>query len=294
MHTFYKIVKDLRLILCLLFTWSLGVFALEVDSPEGSGTGSSTGSIGDSSSDISVGGARLGQITDFFNEADHPIRFSNTYHLADDFAMLIADNTALFVDLQDIDLTGAGRVIILHPASFIGAAIRSSDPAALDPIAVDSGQVAEVLADEGGYRELCAFEHRLGGTNIAGTLMATLGDGQSVQLNVEVATSANGFEAIEGATEAGGLVISWPNKYCRGVKINNGSCLANRCGMTLGDMIDLAGQAGLPIPTAILAGGVDAVAEWLGAQGYAVNGHCGQVEFLWFIPVGCQCIYVQF
>ena len=64
--------------------------------------------------------------------------------------------------------------------------------------------------------------------------------------------------------------------------------------MTLGDMIDLAGQAGLTIPTSIIAAGVDAVAEWLGARGYAVSGKCGEVELLWLIPLGCQCVYVQF
>ena len=65
--------------------------------------------------------------------------------------------------------------------------------------------------------------------------------------------------------------------------------------MTLGDMIDFANLRNLVIPAAVISAGVDAIADWLYQEGgYTISGRCGDVEFLWFIPVGCQCVYVTF
>lgn len=241
------------------------------------------------------------QADDYFYRSDHTIRFSPDFIPDGDIAIPIADNAGLFVDFQALNPTDdnaiplAFRQITLHPNTFTGGAVLSSDPRGDDPVAVDAFQVSRVIGDLRQYRELCAFDHKVGGPTIAGTILATLGNGQSVKLGAEIGTSMIGFEAIPEATIKGGPVISWPNKFCRGVKINNGSCLPKKCGMTLGDMIDLAGQAGLTIPTSIIAAGVDAVAEWLGHQGYTVNGTCGSVRLIFPpIPLGCQCIYVQF
>ncbi len=235
---------------------------------------------------------RAALVDQFFGQSEITVNFEPGFNPDGDFAFHVADGVGLFVDFGVIPLDGT---ITLHPDSFIGGAVLASDPEAVDPEFVDAKRVSYVVTHETEYRELCAFDHRVGGPNVAGKLWVTLGDGQKVELGAEVGTSMIGFEPIaEAAGDGGRLVISWPNKYCRGVKMNAGSCLPKRCGMTLGDMIDLAGQDNLLIPTWILAAGVDKVAEWLGAKGYAVSGVCGEVEFLWFLPLGCQCVYVQF
>ncbi len=250
---------------------------------------------------LTVTAERIAQTDDYFYRSDHTIRFNPNFIPDGDIAIPIADNVGLFVDFQALNPTDdnavpiAFRQITLHPNTFTGGAVLSSDPRGEEPVSVDAFQVGQVIGDSRQYRELCAFDHRVGGPTIAGTISVTMANGQSVLLGAEIGTSMIGFEALPEATIKGGPVISWPNKFCRGVKINNGSCLPKKCGMTLGDMIDLAGQAGLTIPTSIIAAGVDAVAEWLGHQGYTVNGTCGSVRLIFPpIPLGCQCIYVQF
>lgn len=257
--------------------------------------------IGYSQAESTVMSERVAQTDDYFSRSDHTIRFNPNFVPSGDIAIPISDSVGLFVGFQALNSTDddatpmAFREITLHPNSFIGGAVLASDPRGDSPVIVDALQVSRVIGDTSKYRELCAFDHRVGGPTVAGTLLATLADGQTVELGAEIGASMVGFEAIPEATIKGGPVISWPNKFCRGVKINNGSCLPKKCGMTLGDMIDLAGQAGLTIPTSIIAAGVDAVAEWLGHEGYTVNGTCGQVRLIFPpIPLGCQCIYVQF
>lgn len=244
------------------------------------------------------------QVDNYFDQSDHAITFSPGFNPDGDFAFPVTEGVALFVDLQSLNSdTGSDAdvmpvnlgEIILHPSSFMGGALLASDPAGESPVSVDAFQISQVISKPTEYRELCAFDHRVGGPTVAGTMLVTLANGDTVEVGAEIGTSMIGFDAIPEATVKGGPVISWPNKYCRGVKIDTGSCRPRLCGMTLGDMIDLAGQVGLTIPTAIIAAGVDAVADWLGAQGYAVSGRCGQVRLIFPpIPLGCQCIYVQF
>lgn len=244
---------------------------------------------------------RASMVDAYFAQPEHHIKFRSDYVADGNTAFQIADRVALFVDLQDPDMPlgitvlGRDNTITLHPDTFIGGAIRTSDPSAENPEVVSAAEVARVIAFPADYRELCGFEHQVGGSAVAGTIQATLGSGETVTLGAEVGTSMIDFEERVDAAEEGGVVISWPNSFCKGVKRAKGSCKPLLCGMTLGDMIDLAGEAGVPIPTSILADGVDAVAEWLTGLGYVVSGTCGSVSLIFPpIPLGCQCIYVQF
>ncbi|MEM7582813.1 MAG: hypothetical protein AAF560_05490 [Acidobacteriota bacterium] len=235
---------------------------------------------------------RAAEVDEFFSQSAVEVTIDWATDAEEDFGFHVADGVALYVDFTKVSLAGPVK---LHPDTFIGGAVLASDPEANDPVGIYAWQVSEVVTNETKYRELCAFEHRVGGPNVAGTISVTQADGQTLEVGAEVGTSMIGFEQHAEANSRGGrLVISWPNKYCRGVKIQWDSCRPYRCGMTLGDMMDLAGQAGLTIPTSVIAAGVDAVAGWLGAKGYAVNGRCGEVELLWLVPLGCQCVYVQF
>lgn len=233
------------------------------------------------------------EVDRFFAKADYQVQFRDGYALDSDFAVYVAKGVALFVDLKALNLPDDQlRSLVLHPDSFLGGAVSSTDPTGSNPVLINAAQVSQVTGNGRDYREWCAFTNQMGGVAVAGTIKVSLNNGETMTLGAEVGTTMESFENVSEATKSGGgLVISWPNKYCRGVKIAEGKCKASICGMTLGDMIDLAGQAGLTIPTAILAGGVDMVAGWLGQEGYAVTGRCGEVEFVWLIPLGCQCIY---
>lgn len=248
------------------------------------------------------------EIDNFFNETDLIINLDSDYDPNTDFALHVADGVALFVDLESISqkLQGA-QSITLHPDSFRGGAALSTDLSASNLVDVYSSGVSKVIVDDGAYRELCAFTNQMGGVAVAGVLLATLENGSTIEIGAEVGTSMIGFTPMMSSTvsyidgddvvkaAASRLVISWPDKYCRGVKKNDGVCSSKRCGMTLGDMIDFANLRDLVIPAWIISAGVDAVADWLYQEGgYTISGSCGQVEFLWFIPVGCQCVYVTF
>jgi len=244
------------------------------------------------------------EIDNFFNETDLSINLNLNYDPNADFALHVADGVALFVDFESISrqLNGT-KSITLHPNTFRGGVALSTDLNASNLMDVYASEVSKVITNSGAYRELCAFTDRMGGVAVAGILSVTLEDGSTIEIGAEVGTSMIGFTPAmssaladgDDAAAASRLVISWPDKYCRGVKKNSGACSSNTCGMTLGDMIDFANLKNLVIPVWIISAGVDAVADWLYQEGgYTISGHCGEVEFLWFIPVGCQCVYVTF
>ena len=232
---------------------------------------------------------------------NHFIQFAPGFEPGDTTAISISNEVAFYVDFQDprmplgISVLMDSNSITLHPNTFVGGAVLVDDPDAVNPVNIDAPQVSQVTSDSTEFRQLCAFDDRMGGKVVAGSVMATLSTGDTVMLPAEVGQTENRFSEIPDATVKGGVVISWPNAFCRGVKSGAGSCLPRECGMSLGDMIKLAGKAGLEIPADVVAEGVDAVAEWLIGRNQVVTGHCGEVSLIFPpIPLGCQCIYVQF
>jgi len=264
-------------------------------------TGTGDNNVGNTNEPPITATETIALVDDYFSRSSHRLVYSAGFDAFDKSAIRIASDVSLFIDFQHPDMPlgitvyDDSRSITLHPNTFIGGAVLSADLAASDPLLIEASQVSQVIANPQDYRELCAFDHRLGGTTIAGTIMATTSSGETLTLGAEVGTSMGGFEEMADATEAGGPVISWPNKFCRGVKKAMDSCRPFACGMTLGDLIEFSDEVGVDLPTSVIAGGVDAITEYLFDLGYVVNGNCGEVKLIFPpIPLGCQCIYVQF
>jgi hypothetical protein len=248
------------------------------------------------------------EIDNFFNETDLTINLNLNYDPNVDFALHVANGVALSVDLESIsqDLLGV-QSITLHPNTFKGAATLITDLSGSNLVGVYASGVSQIIANNSAYRKLCAFTHRMGGIAVAGSVSVTLENGNLIEVGAEVGTSMIGFTPIssdvadtdgdgkDAKATAGRLVISWPDKYCRDMKKNEGVCLSKRCGMTLGDMLAFADLSALVVPPGIIAAGVDAIADWLYQEGgFTVSGRCGEVELLWFYPLGCQCVYATF
>ncbi|MBL8953053.1 MAG: hypothetical protein JNK82_19910 [Myxococcaceae bacterium] len=207
-------------------------------------------------------------------------------------AIRLGDGVGLALRLQDLPLPKSGGTVMLNPLSFSGGALGAGDLKASNAAPVAANQVAQVIANASQYRTLCAFEDRSGGPVVHGTMNVSYG-GANYTVQAEVVTSERSFAAAPADSACGmEWCISLPNKFCSDSEITFGRCRAFRCGMTLGDMLGTAATAGLTVPPQIIAGGVDTVAGWLGAQGYVVSGTCAKVYLLGLVSLGCQCRYL--
>lgn len=240
-------------------------------------------------------------VEEYFAMSDHFIAFRAGFDANENVAINVTDQVSLYVDFQDprmplgVSVLQDDNSITIHPNTFTGAAILVDDPEAANPVNISAAEIGLVTSDTTEFRQLCAFDDQRGGKAVAGTVMATLSDGDIVSLPAEVGQTETSFSRIQDATIAGGPVISWPSAFCRGVKSGAGSCLPRECSLSLVDMKKLAGKLGLEIPADIIAEGIGAVTDWLAERGVGVSGNCGEVQLIFPpIPLGCQCIYVQF
>ncbi len=197
---------------------------------------------------------------------------------------------ALEVDLNTVPWKD-GSVIQLSTKALAYAAVAAGG--SVVQVAEDEVPTLMTRSDEE-TRYFCQREDGKGGTIVKAAMPITV-DGAAglavVDLRMDAMQQADQQVLSDEIKWSDKHVwcISWFSDDCK--KDKRGECVPGPCSVTLAALIDLANEAGIPLPGNKT---IQTLTRLLAQHGIKAGGDCRPVWFLDLIFVGCQCVLYTF